>query len=251
VAEKYRLVWIWMGDPTLADPDLIPDLSMLDEPKWHLYVGSLDYEANYALVNDNLLDLTHIEFLHEKTLGRPVASRSGDLGRPQILGGSEAKLTDRGVRVEGWTGGPRLEILPKKVPDGDLWSRVDSVVPGINIARVRMYPQGTSRECKGLCPGPAHLPLSDTMAIHVVTPMTPHKTRYFYSMGVRMSDAERTEADAIWEIAKQAFSEDLKMIQAQQKIVSFHPGHRMLGIAADRGLVLFRNKLKKLIAEET
>jgi vanillate O-demethylase monooxygenase subunit len=240
-----------MGDPDLATPDLIPDLSILDESTWRLYAGSLDYEANYALVTDNLLDLTHIKFLHEMTLGRPAASQSAGLDRPHILGGSEAKSMEKWVRVEGWTGGPRLAIVPKKVPDGDLWSRVDSLVPGINIARMRMYPAGTSLECKGLAPGPKYSPLSDAMAIHVVTPMAPRKTRYFYSMGIRISDAEGAEADAIWEIAKGAFSEDREMIQAQQRTISLHPGRRMLGIAADRGLVMFRSKLKKLIAEET
>jgi vanillate O-demethylase monooxygenase subunit len=240
-----------MGDPSLADPDSIPDLSILDELNWRLYVGSLDYDANYALINDNLLDLTHIRFLHETTLGRPASSPSRVLDTPHILGGSEAKPLDNGVRVEGWTTGPRLEIFPKKVPEGDLWSRVDSVVPGLNIARVRMYKEGTARACNGLPPGPEYVALSDTVAIHVVTPMTPSRTRYFYSMGLRTTDAERDEADAIWEIAKAAFLEDLKMIQAQQNTIDLHPGARMAGIAADRGLVLFRNKLKRLIAKET
>jgi hypothetical protein len=45
--------------------------------------------------------------------------------------------------------------------------------------------------------------------------------------------------------------EDLRIIQAQQRIIDAHPGPRMGVIAADRGLVLFRGVMKRLIANET
>ena len=32
VVERYRYVWVWTGDPALADPDLVPDLHMNDRP---------------------------------------------------------------------------------------------------------------------------------------------------------------------------------------------------------------------------
>lgn len=250
VVEKYLLAWVWMGDPAMADPVLIPDLSMLEEPTWRLYTGRLDYEANYALINDNLLDLSHINFLHEKTLGRSASSGSGTAYKPYIQSGSEAKRVGDRVRVEGWALGSRPEILPKKVPDGDLWWRVDSLVPGINIARQGMYEQGTAEECKGLAPSAERVPVSDTMATHVVTPIAARKTRYFYCMGLRISDAEKEESDAIWQIATRAFSEDLAMIQAQQSTIAVHPGRRMWGIVADRGLTLFRTMMTARLVEE-
>lgn len=252
VIEKYRFVWVWMGDPNLTDPDLIPDLSMLDQSWRRLYRGSLDYEANYSLINDNLLDFSHLSFLHEKTLGRPVATSSESRSKPRIRGGSEAKPLDRGVRVEGWVSGSlaRTVVLPKKVPDADLWSRVDFLAPGILISHAQMYPDGTAEECKGIPPGAERVPLSDAISIQAVTPMTARKTRYFYSLGPRASDMEEEESDAIWAIVLEAFSEDLRMIQAQQRTIDTQPGCRMAGIAVDRGLVLFRNLMKRLIAGE-
>ena len=34
VVERYRYVWVWLGDLTLADPDLIPDMHQMDSPEW-------------------------------------------------------------------------------------------------------------------------------------------------------------------------------------------------------------------------
>ena len=37
LVERYSLLWIWMGDPHLADAALIPDFNCMDEDHW--YVG--------------------------------------------------------------------------------------------------------------------------------------------------------------------------------------------------------------------
>ena len=34
VVERYRYLWVWPGDLTLADPDLIPDMHQMDDPAW-------------------------------------------------------------------------------------------------------------------------------------------------------------------------------------------------------------------------
>ncbi len=252
VVERHCFAWIWMGDPARVDPDLIPDLGMLDQSWRRIYHGSLDYEANYALISDNLLDLSHIAFLHEKTLGRPVVTVSEDHLTPYFPGGAEAKPLDRGVRVDSWVSGPqaRTVVLPSNVPDGDLWTRTDFLVPGVFISDDQMYPYGTAEACKGLAPGTERAALSDVMSIQALTPMTARKTRYFYSVGFRAADLEETESAAMWEIVTAAFSEDLRMIEAVQRTIDTYPGHRMAGIIADRGLVLFRNLMKKLIAGE-
>lgn len=34
VAERQQLIWVWLGDPALADPSEIVDLPYLDTPEW-------------------------------------------------------------------------------------------------------------------------------------------------------------------------------------------------------------------------
>jgi len=63
--EQYGFIWIWPGDPSLADPTLLPDFFFLrDEKCWRVQTGALRVLGNYQLVTDNLLDLTHAPYLH-------------------------------------------------------------------------------------------------------------------------------------------------------------------------------------------
>jgi vanillate O-demethylase monooxygenase subunit len=67
VVESWQFVWIWMGTPELADPALVPDIGRFgfgrtgwyDEPS-----GLLPIKANYLMPFENLLDASHISFLH-------------------------------------------------------------------------------------------------------------------------------------------------------------------------------------------
>ena len=58
-----------MGDPALADADLIVDFAPLGDPNWRGLPGYLYYDANYLLIVDNLSDLGHLAFVHTNTLG--------------------------------------------------------------------------------------------------------------------------------------------------------------------------------------
>ncbi len=64
VVERHAVAWIWMGDPELADPDMIPDFSAHDDPDYAMVGGRIPIEGAYQLVADNLLDLSHTQYLH-------------------------------------------------------------------------------------------------------------------------------------------------------------------------------------------
>ncbi|MBM3488365.1 MAG: Rieske 2Fe-2S domain-containing protein [Alphaproteobacteria bacterium] len=70
VVERWRLIWIWMGDAALADPALIPAIWRNDHPAWTVVVGDpIPMKADYRMVADNLLDPSHVSFVHRTTLG--------------------------------------------------------------------------------------------------------------------------------------------------------------------------------------
>lgn len=62
-AEKGPFLWVWMGDAKQADPATIP-LPDEDEGPWHTVRGHVLNPSNYMLVIENLLDITHLHFLH-------------------------------------------------------------------------------------------------------------------------------------------------------------------------------------------
>lgn len=76
IIEKYDLCWIWMGDPDQADPALIPDMSYVTQSdisrSVHNYIHA-DYR--YDILIDNLMDLSHGEYLHAGSISGGVAER--------------------------------------------------------------------------------------------------------------------------------------------------------------------------------
>jgi vanillate O-demethylase monooxygenase subunit len=72
VVERDGLVWLWPGDPEAAEEALAPDLGeFLDAGRNTLMSGVFTIKANYMLVIDNLLDLSHAPFIHSTTLANP------------------------------------------------------------------------------------------------------------------------------------------------------------------------------------
>jgi vanillate O-demethylase monooxygenase subunit len=64
VVERWSALWIWMGDADRADAAQIPDFSFNDAEHWAVGTGSMVVDAPYELEIDNILDLSHIEFMH-------------------------------------------------------------------------------------------------------------------------------------------------------------------------------------------
>ena len=76
-SERWQWIWIWPGDPELADESLIPDhFAMgLTDPRNTCMPGCYNYvPGRYMLLHDNLFDLTHIGFLHASSFGEGTKS---------------------------------------------------------------------------------------------------------------------------------------------------------------------------------
>lgn len=103
VAERWEWIWIWTGDPALADESLIPDHFQigLTDPSYDTARGLLqEINARYQLLNDNLLDLQHLEVLHGDNFGVEGMGRA----------------TERRESGDGWVSSYRT-IERVKAPD--------------------------------------------------------------------------------------------------------------------------------------
>jgi phenylpropionate dioxygenase-like ring-hydroxylating dioxygenase large terminal subunit len=113
IVEQDRWIWVWMGAAARADPALIPRALGHEDPDYTVETGELHYDANYQLIHDNLLDLTHFSYVHETTLGRKNTS----WGQTQPM----FQSIERGVRVQRWLR-DSLAASYAPLPDG---TRVD------------------------------------------------------------------------------------------------------------------------------
>jgi len=242
VVEQDCWVWIWMGDPALADRTLIPQALNHGHPGWFMLTGELAYDANYELINDNLLDLSHLSYVHQNTLGRNSMS----------WGESRPKTTriERGLRVERWVvNHPRPNYLA--LPPGslsDMWASYDYVVPGVFLLATKSYQPGMAADYGMQAPAAAPDWVSSTS--QAVTPISEDKTVYYYSSCLSRKFATEEHSRQQMAVIERAFAEDRAMIEAQQEIIANTPTARMLRLSSDGALNQFRRLMAGLIAAE-
>src|SRR5690606_9609152 len=88
---RHGMVWLWMGRPELADETRIPDYSWFDEEGDYAVAHGATYvKGGYQLIIDNLLDLSHAEYLHANTVG--TVGSNGTVATSVEAGGDWVKV---------------------------------------------------------------------------------------------------------------------------------------------------------------
>jgi phenylpropionate dioxygenase-like ring-hydroxylating dioxygenase large terminal subunit len=203
--ERHGLVWVWFGSPERADPATIPDMSFVSQaPATAFSKGYLPTAASHLLLVDNILDLSHADYLHPTTLGGGSISRT----RAHI------EERERSLFV-AWHAFNEVPIpifkplLPEPEAPCDMWTEVEWFPSGVMILRAGAAPVGAPREA-GI----------DTWNAHIMTPEGSSRTHYFYcnSRNYRVDDEEYNRHFAAG--LRSAFElEDKPMIEAQQRRV--------------------------------
>jgi vanillate O-demethylase monooxygenase subunit len=232
-------VWVWMGEADRADPAAIPRTIALDDPGYRLSAGQLDYDAHYLLIDDNLLDLSHLSFAHEKTLGVDMPQWA-EL-RPRM------SPIDRGLRFERWHTGHHPRGFMKRLGETlDVWTTYDFLFPGIFLQRTVFFPAGTA-EASGR-QATEREPLFYRIDEQAVTPTGPRASRYFYAAGTRAEDIDAGQLERLFAVTATAFHEDKRIIEAQQKLIDREPDRAMLPTSLDAGPTRFRKLVEALAA---
>lgn len=237
--QRSKWIWIWMGEPDRADPELIPDTHWLDDPGWRSLEGYTHYHTNYLLIADNLLDLAHLPYVHPTTLG---GSEDYAANLPKI------ELKERGIHVTRWamnTQPPsfvqKVRPFPGKV---DRWNIYDFLVPGIFIMDSGMNAAGS---------GAQEGNRSDAAEFHgcqALTPETESSTHYFYAHPHNFAIDRPDVTASVHQSVVDAFEEDRAMITAQAASLALKGDFKMQAIRADEALGKFRWLVSKLVKEE-
>lgn len=116
VVEQDTLIWLWTGDPALADPAAIPRLPFFEMPNVRTVQNTTYLDAPYEMLMDNLIDLSHASFLHAESFGafnlenmEVSFSRDGDdvhfenfIPNDYLPVNFEAAFDTDGQRVDMW-----------------------------------------------------------------------------------------------------------------------------------------------------
>lgn len=240
VVEKYSVVWIWMGDESKADEALIPDFSCMDPRRFYVAKRYLHARANYVLESDNILDLSHIQYLHPTTLGSDDVSSA------------ITRVEQQGETV--WSYRQTVnEIMPAFLYDAmgipadtpvDRWTDVRWNAPSNLLLMAGAVPTGQPRS-EG----------RETALPHLFTPETETTTHYWFSfpMPVEMGELGQQIAQAqVAALAVPFTEEDLPMLEAQQLAMGDREfwSLKPVLLAGDAGAVRARRVLDGLIAQE-
>jgi vanillate O-demethylase monooxygenase subunit len=241
VVEQHRWIWIWMGDPAKADPSKVPDNHYLDDPEWRSLEGYVHYDTSYLMIADNLLDLAHVSYVHETTLGGTDAIAKVN---PKI------RLSDDGVHVERWVFNTEPAPFVQKVRpfDGpvDRWMNYDFLLPGIFLMDSGNATAGSGAQ-DGQREGAAAF-----RSTQALTPESEHATHYFFSQPHNFLTERPEITRVIHEAVIKAFMEDHVMIHDQARNLRrpSNAGFKMGSIRADEALGKFRWLVQKRLDEE-
>lgn len=68
VQEKYNLIWVFPGDPSLATNNQPPEMAEFNNPDWLMVPVTARMQAHFSICNENSMDVFH-GFLHENLQG--------------------------------------------------------------------------------------------------------------------------------------------------------------------------------------
>jgi phenylpropionate dioxygenase-like ring-hydroxylating dioxygenase large terminal subunit len=241
LVEQDAFLWIWMGDPAKADPTtIVPYPWHNDTAHWPHKHTTFPIKSSAALMIDNLMDLTHLGYVHTSTIG----------GNPMTH--VEAKMdtvrTPLGLKFTRWM----LNSLPPPTYTRAVGfqGRIDRaqmfefIAPGSILQLSAADEAGTYRD--GIPPNSK----LQFRLFHGLTPETETTCFYFWSTanGFRPNDQAATEA-LFNEIAG-AFNEDRAVVEAQQARLSELGEAALVDIATDSARLHMRRTVERLMGEE-
>ena len=242
IADRHDWVWVWMGDAALADEALIPPAVGLGDPDYILGHGHLDYEAEARLINDNLLDFSHLSYVHANSFGAgPEFAES----LPKL------EPLERGVRYSRWMPDTLGQSSRKSSVPIDSYMTYDFLIPGVLLMWSGNYPQGTARKLDFAAPALEDAQAGVTFTSQAVTPLSAKTSRYFFSWGPRRGHGDEALRDSLMQLAGVAFGEDKTMIEAQQKVIDRSPNTRIMPTAHDKGVTIFTRLVERLAKAES
>lgn len=240
LTERYGMVWIWMGDPDAADVAKLPKIPAREDDRFDWVSGALHVEGNYQLVIDNLLDLTHVQFMH------PFLANLEDTERPRVKCFEEGESVVSRYLLDHSHRSPLVEALWDGAPD-----RV-SMVTEMRWSAPANLIQGNNFDLEGDAEsfeGRLQVPLC-----HLLTPETSKTTHYFWAAGRNMKTGIPQVSEGMGGAISATFKgEDEPMIADIQKRMGDRDlmDMRPLLLSIDKSAVLARRRVTARIEDET
>lgn len=241
VQERYGLVFVWMGDPALADPARLVDIPQYGAAGWGLSRGYALFQACLANITDNLIDPAHTTFVHQRTIGNSAGNDIPVVARDD---GEDTVVCERWV-----DDAPAVPIVQRFAnPAGhvDRWQSYYVKAPCTSWVDFGSLPTGRPHTPEEQAKAPYRV-----LSYAFLTPQTAGSTHYF-SFQLRNFAADDAAVTAEFNsLYKATFDEDRELLEAIQREEDGQPGLQPVRIASDAGVMRLRRVMDRLRSRES
>jgi vanillate O-demethylase monooxygenase subunit len=240
LVERYGMIWIWLGEPSLADPAKVFAVEHWDDPQWGRTRGdSMQVACDYRYVTDNLLDPSHVAWVHQSSFGNAACE---DVP-------VETKMLENGVLVSRWMKdvepAPFYKPFMKFSGNCDRKQHYEVRFPSHAIIRAIFVPAGTGGDDK-----PLHRDVFLMDSYNFMTPVDEKTTHYFWFQLRNFAPDDESVSATFAKSVRAAFLEDKSVLEAVQ--IGMDNKHTPnLDLKIDAGPLRFRRRLDQLISRES
>jgi phenylpropionate dioxygenase-like ring-hydroxylating dioxygenase large terminal subunit len=237
VIEQSPFVWVYLGDPAkIAEVPPPHELEWTNDASFAFVEGRMEIKANYMLLKENVLDLTHFGYVHAKSFGisdwvdPPRSTTQGDIT------GYHKSFVRSPL--------PPIFADALGVPPGTPFNRENYgsfVSPALQIGAVD-FVDPESGAIKG-----------KFRVSHATTPIDATNMIYFYVIG-RDHGNSPEEMQGLLKGSEIGFAEDEEMIEAVQEMMSRDPrglSAPEVSVKSDAAGVQARRIVDRWMARET
>ncbi len=244
VTEQYNWVWIWMGDPALADGTPVVPYPWKDMAGWGDKGTYFHVRCNHQLIVDNLLDLTHLGYVHRSTIGNDAVAENADT---RVFDDGDKVTVARWIvghpppptyqKVGGWTEQDKV----------DRWQIIEFRPPGF----VRLF-TGAGKGAAGGAEFGFHELDTPTPEggvgmrnLNAITPETETSCHYFWSQAQDIQPDSAEFTDMFYNQIRKAFEQDWEVFELQQENWDDGP---VFATKSDLGLIAARKLVDRIKA---
>lgn len=235
VIEKWNWVWIWPGDPDLADESLLPDHEdmKITSEGW-VAERALTHllHARPQILHENLTDISHLSYLHAGTVGT------------DSVAAAEVSITEHEHYMRGARFIPNEQLTPffQEVLSYngpvDRYVAIDFYAPSIHVALESFRYPGTTD------------PVGEFRVHHAVTPATRETTNYFLAWSRNFATTDNSVTDTMNTVFAMAIDQDIDAAESIEKMIRATDNPREILVKADEHSIRCRRQMERLIAAE-
>ena len=234
LCEQQGLVWVWPGDEGRIGNCRPPATPEIDDADWDTCPSDrLPVSANYRLLIENLLDITHFYPLHDGNIGDLSNSRIPAEFIEEVIDGNHSIKSIR--HVENYTQPSMLvDWLGYKVVDRDHTHNMMN--PGLTRGEMRVAPPGKlgTDEDRGY------------VLYHTHTPIDRSNLEWRWIFNTRAKhrwadDPSKSVAEGIAQSFPKVAEEDRWALEKQQQMFAYaDDGYQEVPLKTDRAVLSIR-----------